>query len=172
MNPDPSSYNVVARYKPNTSGYNAVILISGLALAGIVGYRMLGQSTEERLVSLAMMGCFVFGTVVFAGVFWTIKIHTVEVTTSGTMDFVSRIKRDSHPRNTLLRVEGHTTRSAKGDSRSHWADFVFAGDGQSEIKRNIGVPAKLDPELQEFVRKIEKTNPKVDTSKFWAWINE
>jgi hypothetical protein len=143
-----------------------------LALAGIFGYRMLSQSTEERLVTLAMLCFLVAGTAVFVIVFSSIRIHTIEVTSAGTIDFVSRVKRDSHARSSLLRVEGRTTVSSKGNSRSHYAHFIFAGDGQNEIKKSVSVPIRPDPALEEFVRHIEKTNPQADASKFWAWNNE
>jgi hypothetical protein len=164
--------NVIAQYKPNTSSLIPVILISGFAMAGFIGYRMLGQSNEQRLVTLAMLCLLVLGSGVFIVIFASIRTHTVELTPAGTVDFVSRLKRDSYARSSLRRVEGKTTISSKGNSRSYYAHFIFAGDGQNEIKKSVSIPIKPDPDLQEFVRQIEKSNPQADTSKFWAWINE
>ena len=171
MDIDSSPSNILARYKINRSGYNAVILISGLALGGIIGFRMIGQSNEERLVTLSML-CFLFvGIAAFVIVFSSISVNAIEATTAGTMDFISRIKRDSFPRNSLVRIESVTTRGSKGGS-SFYARFIFASEPQKETKKDVVLPSRSDAALEGFVRQLEKLNPQVDTSKFWSWTNE
>ncbi|GEM_PF-4156497 len=164
--------NVVARYQPNTSGYIPVVLISGGALVVIIGYRMLSQTAEERLVALAMICLLATGTAIFAILFSSIKINRIEVTSAGNIEFVSRVRRVSHPRSALARVEGYSTNSARGNARSHGVRFVFSTDAQNEIKIAAGVPMKPDAQLQQFVRQIENLEPKVDTSAFWAWMKQ
>ncbi len=114
---------------------------------------------------------------VFAMIFSSVRIHMVETTSAGTIDFVSRVKRDSHAHASLLRAERKTARSlsirsTNQRSASHYAHFIFAGDNQKEIKKTVTIPTKPDPAVQEFVRAIEKANPHVNTATFWAWNNE
>jgi len=171
MDTNSSPSNVLARYKINRSGYNAVILIIGLALGGIIAFRMIGQSNEERLVTLSMI-CFLFlGITAFIIVFSSISVNAIEATTAGTVDFISRVKRDSVPRNSLVRIEGFTTRGSKGGS-AFYARFIFASEPQKETKKDVILPSRSDPAPEEFVRQLEKLNPQLDTSKFWAWVNE
>lgn len=171
MDTDSSPSNVLARYKINRGGYNAVILISGIALGGIIGFRMIGQSNEERLVTLSLI-CFLFvGIAAFVIVFSSISVNAIEATTAGTVDFISRVKRDSFPRNSLVRMEGFTTRGSRGGS-TFYGRFIFASEPQKETKKDVILPSRSDPALEEFVRQLETLNPQLDTSKFWAWIKE
>lgn len=163
----------VAEYKVDTRVYDPFILFSGLVLAGIIGYRMIGQSTEERLITTAFLCVLVVGVVIFSVVFSAIKVTSIEVTSAGTVDFVSRVKRESRPSNALVRLEGFTIRSTRNkNSPSYRARFVFADSEQKTAIREIAVPSRKDPQLEEFVRQLEKMQPQVDTSKFWAWVKE
>lgn len=165
--PDLSSSNVVARYKPNTSGYIPVILISGLALAGIIEYRMLGQSSEERLVTLTMLCFLAAGSGIFAIVFSSIKIHTIEIT-SQELWTSSRTASETHTRATTCFELQDTPRGLRKDLQ----EVILRTSSSPETakmksRRCVSMPIKPDPDLQEFVRQIEKSNPQVNTSKFW-----
>lgn len=173
MKTSPSASTAIARYAINTSLYDPFILFSGLILAGIIAYRTIGQSAEERLITIAFLCVLVAGIVVFSILFSAVKVTAIEVTSAGTVDFVSRVKRDSRPRSALVRLEGFTIRSTRNkNSPSFRARFVFADGPQKETTRDVALPSRKDPELEEFVRQLERTNPQLDTSKFWAWLKE
>lgn len=177
MTPEPTSANVVARYEPRRGG-GPVVLISGVIVLGFIIYRLLGQSGPqgERFVTLTFLAILIVGVGSVGVVMALVGLSAVEVTASGTIDFVSRIKRESFPRTALLRVEGQTTRSggwspggSYSSSVSHWAKFIFTEAGQKEIEKKVHVPREDDPALQEFVRQLEILNPRLDASQFWTW---
>lgn len=174
MPSEPASANVIARYPPRSSCAGLVVVaIGGAALLAFLVYHLIVQSGERRLAALALF-------VVLAGigsvfvVMTLVRPQAVEVTTSGTIDFASPIRRESFPRTALLRVEGQTTKSG-GSSRqpaasySCWAKFIFTDASQKEAKRELYVSRPDDPALQEFVRQLERLNPNLDASQFWAW---
>lgn len=167
MTPEPASTNVVARYEPRRGG-GPVILITGAAFLGLVAFSLVGRSGEERLVSIALLMVSLAGIGIVGVVMALVGLRAVEATTAGTIDFVSRIKRESFPRTFLMRVDGKTTTGSRGGS-TNWVTFVFSEAGQKEVRKAIHVPHKDDPALQEFVRQLEILNPRLDASQFWAW---
>jgi hypothetical protein len=166
MTSELTSTNVVARYEPRRGGW-PLVLISGVLFLGLIVYSLIGRSGEERLVTIALLAVLAAGIGSAGVVMALVGLRAVEVTPSGTIDFVSRIKREPFARTALLRVEGQTTRS--GESVGYWVTFIFAEAGQQGKKKKIHVPREDDPALQEFVRRLERLNPKLDASKFWAW---
>ena len=183
MTPEPTSTKVVARYALRHGG--GWLAISGLIVLGFI-IRMIVQP-EERDATIAFLAILVTGIASVGVVMALVGLRAVEVTASGTLDFVSWVKRDSFPRTSLMRVEGKTNAGAKG-GRSHWAVFIFTEAGQKETEKKgnysaiplsppyvgknakkVSVPRKDDPAFQEFVRQLEILNPRLDTSQFWAW---
>ena len=160
------SPHVLARYAPRYSG-GPFWPIAGLAILGIMVYNMIGRSGEERLVSIVFLVILAAGIGIVGVIMALVGLRAIEVLASGTIDFVSRIKRDSFPRADLARVEGRTTSSRQ--SRTHWMQFIFRGADQKKIEKNVVLPRKDDPALQEFVRQLERLNPRLDASQFWAW---
>jgi hypothetical protein len=174
MSSEPASANVIARYPPRSSCAGLVVVaIGGAALLAFLVYHLIVQSGEQRQAALALFVVLTAVGSVFV-VTALVRPQAVEVTTSGTIDFASPIRRESFPRTALLRVEGQTTKSG-GASRqpaasySYWANFIFKDANQKEAKREIYVPHPDDPALQEFVRQLERLNPRLDASQFWAW---
>ena len=167
MTPESPSVNVVARYTPRHGG-GLLVLIAGLPILGFIIYRMIGQSGEERLVSITFLAILVLGIASVGVLVALAGLRAVEVTASGTIDFVTRINRGSFPRTSLTRVEGKTTTGSRG-GRSYWAIFIFTEAGPKEIEKKVHVPREDDPELQEFVRQLGILDPRLDASQFWAW---
>jgi hypothetical protein len=166
MTPETASTNVVARYEPRRGGW-PLVLISGVLFLGLIVYSLIGQSGEERLVTIVLLAVLATGIGSVGIVMAFVGLRAVEATASGTLDFVSRIKRESFPRTALMRVEGKTT--ASENSRGYWAVFIFTAAGPKEIEKKVHVPREDDPALQGFVRQLERLNPKLDASQFWAW---
>ena len=170
MTTEPASTNVVARYAPRHSGgpFWPIAGVAGVVVLGLIVYSLFGQSGEERLVTLALLAILVTGIGSVGVVMALVGLRAVEVTASGTIDFVTRLKRQSFPRTALTRVEGKTTTGSRG-GRSYWAIFIFTEAGPKEIEKKVHVPRENDPALQEFVRQLEILNPRLDASQFWAW---
>jgi hypothetical protein len=174
MTPEPVSGNIVARYPRRSSCAGlAVIMIGGAALLAFLVYHIIVQSGERRLAALALFVVLGGIGIVFI-VTSLVRPHAVEVTNSGTIDFISPIRRESFSRAALVRVEGQTTKH-RGSTRqpassySHWAKFIFTNAGQQELERALYVSLPNDPALQEFVRHLERLNPGLNASEFWAW---
>jgi hypothetical protein len=167
MTPEPASTNVFARYTLRFGG-GPVILITGAAFLALVAFSLVGKSGEERLVSLALLAVSLAGIGSVGVVMALVGLRAVEVTTAGTIDFVSRIKRQSFPRTALMKVDGKTTTGSRGGS-THWVTFIFTEAGQKEVRKAIHVPRSDDPALQAFVQRLEGLNPRLDASPFWAW---
>ncbi len=182
MTPEPTSTNVVARYAPRHGG--GWLVISGLIVLGFI-IRMIVQP-EARDATIAFLAILVPGIASVGVVMALVGLRAVEVTASGTLDFVSRVKRESFPRTSLMRVEGKPLGSKA--ARPYWAVFIFTEAGQKETEKKgnysailslppyigknakkVSVPRKDDPALQEFVRQLEILNPRLDASQFWAW---
>jgi hypothetical protein len=174
MTSEPISAKVVARYPPRSSCAGLVVVaIGGAALLAFLVYQLIAQSGEQRLAALTLFVVLAVIGGVF-GVTTLVKPQAVEVTASGTIDFVSPIRREAFPRTALVRVEGQTTRSGSSSrspaaSYNCWAKFIFIEANQTEAARELYVPRPDDPALQEFVRQLERLNPKLDASQFWAW---
>jgi len=166
MTPESPSPQVLARYAPRYGG-GPFWPIAGLALLGFIVYRMLGQSGEERLITIVFLVILAAGVGAAVIVMALVGLRAVEVTAAGTIDFVSRTKRESYPRTDLVRVEGGATTTRR--SRSHWARFIFRDVDQKKIEKSVVLPRKDDLALQEFVRQLERLNPRLDASQFWAW---
>ncbi len=162
--PDPS--DVVARYQPRRGG-GPLVLILGVIFFGFILYRGLSEPGRDLFATIAFGIVLVAGIGLVAVLSAVLGLRAVEVSPSGTIDFVTRIKRESFPRTALLRIEGQTTPTSR--SHADWVRFIFNDVGQNEIEKKILAPRKDDPALQEFVRHLERLDPKLDASQFWAW---
>jgi hypothetical protein len=165
MSSDLDASDVVARYEPNRQ--NPLLLLSGVVLLILIGYRFLNSSDEERLVTLTLLALLgiVVGAVGVASLFTVVV--AVELRASGAVDFRARLRRISLPRTALLRIEGQTRISRS--QAAHSVRFVFEPTPEAVVVRRIGVPSPQDPALHDFVRRLEHSNPRLDTAPFWAW---
>jgi hypothetical protein len=166
MTPESPSPQVLARYAPGYGG-GPLWLVAGLAILGFIVYRLSGQSGEEGPLILALLAVLVAGVGVVTIITALVGLRAIEVMASGTIDFVSRTKRESYSRTDLLKIQGGTT--ALRRSKSHWVRFIFQDAEHKKIEKSVVVSRKDDPALREFVRQLERFNPRLDTAQFWAW---
>jgi hypothetical protein len=101
-------------------------------------------------------------------------VVAIEVTRAGTIELLSRTRRQSFPLPQLVRVRGSTStagRSIQGliGRTRHRIVLEFRDPQGKAVERAIPVWGRWDGSLTALVARLQELTPEIDASSFWGW---